>query len=86
MENTAPPAQKKQNTNHELQLYAIKEVQQDGTTFKELSDSINALFYSYIQECVHRNSEIGIDQAQIYHIKEAVDFFKNLHNTTEIKN
>jgi hypothetical protein len=87
MENTTPTAENPLKTKtNELQLFAIKEVQQDGTSFIELAESINALFYSYIQECVYRNSEIGIDQVQIYNIKETVDFLRNLHTTTENKN
>ena len=87
MENTKGNPQVKQDTNiTELQLNAIKEIQQDGITFQELAESLNTLFYSYIQECVHRNTEIGIDQAQIYNTKVAVDFLRNLHTTIENKN
>ncbi|MDY3530290.1 hypothetical protein PG593_10945 [Riemerella anatipestifer] len=42
-----------------------------GNSFQELIDAIDNLFYTYIQECLHKNIEILISHNEIFDIKEA---------------
>lgn len=42
-----------------------------GACFQEQIDAIDNLFYCYIQECLHKRSDIEISYNEAFEIKEA---------------
>lgn len=48
------------------------------------AESINRLFYYYIQNCVHKQENILMDQSDIYSVLEVVEFLKKLKYKSEL--
>lgn len=64
------------NNQYLKQIIEIEEF--SGKSFQEQINAIDNLFYTYIQVCLHKGSDILISQNEVYEIKEAKKTLKLL--------
>lgn len=74
-----PNQEQKEVTQVDLEnLSALREFYDLYESFDVILKSINSLFYTYIQICIHRDDAILLDQADVYNILKVVNFFQSL--------
>lgn len=84
MENTTPTAEKQLNQLSEVDrrnLELLNRLYEFHKSFKPYADTINELFYSYVQTCLHTKEQMQLDQNDVYNVFEVVKVLNELQFT-----
>ncbi len=74
-----PDQEQKELTQEDIEnLDALRELLGLYESFDVIIKSINELFYTYIQTCIHKDYDIMINQADVYNILKVVNFFLSI--------
>ena len=69
---------KNEQTVEEYNNALVKNLGEFSNEFNSFAESVNRVFYFYIQTCIQKKDEMLLDQADVYNIYEVVEFLRKL--------
>ena len=69
---------KNEQTVEEYNNALVKNLGEFSKEFNSFAESVNRVFYFYIQTRIHTKDEMLLDQADVYNIYEVVEFLRKL--------